>query len=178
LLAHSEDFTAEIWTCDPQLQSISGEVDPLGGQSATLLINTGQAPQTITQRIAAPGWFTYCFSIYLRASATCAIDIVQANATVEQRRNLVVTNEWARFASSGLLSTGDDGVRFGIEVPPGASLFVFGAQVESQPAAGPYKRTLNRSGVYPNSRFDQDFLWDTIEATGQHSTTLLVTSTY
>lgn len=177
LLAYSEDFTAEIWTCDPPLQTITGHVDPLGGESATLLINTGQAPQRIMQSIAGPGWFTYCFSIYLRASAACPVDVIRANATLESRRTVAVTKEWARFFSSGSLGGHDDGVRFGIELPPGASALIFGAQVEAQPAAGPYKRTLNRSGVYPNSRFDQDVLADTVEAAG-HSATLLVTSTY
>jgi hypothetical protein len=64
----------------------------------------------------------------------------------------------------------------GFSLPPGCSIYLFGAQLEAQPAAGGYKKTRDLAGIYPNSRFDQDRLTTTATGTNQFSTTIRIVS--
>ena len=45
----------------------------------------------------------------------------------------------------------------------------FGAQVEAQPAAGLYKKTIDLGGVYPSTRFSSDLLLFAATAPNQNS---------
>jgi hypothetical protein len=178
LLSWSEDFTAAAWTADPLLQIVAAISDPLGGTAAAQLTNAAQAPQQLTQSLAGPGWGQYCFSLYLRADSPSTVNLIRATASATSRQAVPVGSSWARVLTSGSLGGQDDGVHFGIELPAGASVLVFGPQVEAQPSAGPYKSKSQRSGVYTESRFDQDTLTQTADAVGQYSTTIQVTSSY
>jgi hypothetical protein len=178
LLAWSEDMTAAIWNVDPLLAVTPEGEGPFGGSRAIQILNSGQAAQSLTQAVAAPGWFHYCFSVYVRADTTCSINLVRRTASDEIREPKVVGSTWTRVTMSRAMANEDDGVTFGIELPAAAGVFAYGAQLEAQPAAGAYKPTLDRSGVYPRSRFDQDVLMQTATAAGQYSTTLRITAAY
>ena len=178
LLVWSEDLTAPAWSADPLLQVSTAVGDPMGGSSAAGLTNDGQAPQRLMQTVAGPSWFQYCFSVYLRSDAPVTVDLIRAGAGDEVRQTVSVVGTWARFHASGVLGSQDDGISFGIELAAGTSAFVFGAQVEAQPCAGAYKTKLDRSGVYPKSRFDQDTLVHTTDTSGQYSTTIRITASY
>lgn len=178
LLSWSEDLTAAAWIADPLLQISPGAADPFGRTSATLLMNGAQAPQQLTQGLAGPSWFEYCFCVYLRADGPCTVDLIRASAGQEARNTVAVSENWSRFSTSGALEGQDDSVRFGVELGPGTSVYAFGPQAEAQPCAGAYKPKLDRSGIYTKSRFDQDALVQTSETLGQYSTTIQITSTY
>ena len=178
LLSWSEDFTAAAWTTDPLLQVVPAIQDPFGGTGASQLTNNAQAPQQMTQSLAGPGWSHYCFSIYLRAGSPCTVNLIRGTASTTARQAVAVGGNWARALTSGSLGGQDDGVHFGIELPAGTQVFVFGPQVEAQPSPGAYKPKNERPGVYTKSRFDQDTLTQTADATGQYSTTIQVTSNY
>ena len=178
LLSWSEDFTAPPWDTDPLLAVSERIADPFGGSNASRLTNGGQTAQRLTQSLAAPPWFHYCFSIYLRSDAPCTAALIQSATAAEVATNIPVATSWRRALISSALDAHDDAIRFGLEIPVGTSLFAFGAQLEPQPAAGSYKKKLDRTGVYPNSRFDQDLLLQTTDNSGQHSTTLQIIASY
>jgi hypothetical protein len=71
--------------------------------------------------------------------------------------------------ASGRLSVQQDGLGFGLQLPPGAQVDAFGAQVEAQPAAGQYKKTIDLGGVYPSTRFSSDLLLITATAPDQNA---------
>lgn len=178
LLSWSEDFTAAVWNADPLLQISAGAPDPLGGTAATKLTNGGQTTQSVMQTIAGPSWFRYCVSVYFRADSPSTVSLVRTSTSNQQRQTIAVGQQWMRAFVSGSLGGQDDGVRFGIEVPAGTTVYAFGAQVEAQPSAGGYRTKTNRSGVYTKSRFDQDALAQVAETVGQFSTMVRITSSY
>ncbi len=178
LFSQSEDLTAAAWDADPLLQLSKNVTDPLGGTAAVQITNGAQAAQQLTQNIAGPGWFEYSFSIYLQSAAPCTVNLVRSSASGEARQPVAAGVAWTRFVLASSLSNQDDGIRFGLELPPGTTVSAFGGQVEAQPAAGLYKSKVGHSGVYVNSRFDQDALTQTANAPGQYSTTLQITSSY
>ncbi len=54
-------------------------------------------------------------------------------------------------------------------MPAGVQVDVFGAQVEAQPGAGLYKKTIDLGGVYSSTRFSSDLLFVTATAPNQNS---------
>ena len=67
-------------------------------------------------------------------------------------------------------------MRFGLSLAPGATVEIFGLQVEAQPGASNYKATAARGAVYPGARFDDDSLMLTTVAARQHATTIRIVS--
>jgi hypothetical protein len=74
------------------------------------------------------------------------------------------TPGWTRNSFAAQLESTGELVTFSIELPPSGSIELFGVQAEPQPAPGAYRKTAGQGGVYPNARFDQD--WLLMEATG------------
>ena len=62
-----------------------------------------------------------------------------------------------------------DSISFGIALDPGATVDIFGIQVEAQTAASLYKQTAETGGVYPNARFRDDALTITTVGPSRHS---------
>jgi hypothetical protein len=59
---------------------------------------------------------------------------------------------------SAATSDGADTSTFGVTIPAGAQVDLFGMQVAPQTGPSTYVQTLDRSGVYPATRFDSDSL--------------------
>jgi hypothetical protein len=169
LLSWSEDYSKAVWNAGPLLQFGSGIEDPLGGNSALRLTNTAQASQRLLQTISGPAWFQYCFSIYLRTATPQTVVLLQSAAGGQASRACATGSKWSRFVLSGSLGTTEESISFGIELPAGAQVDIYGMQVEAQPGAGKYKRTLDISGVHANCRFDVDSLTVSTEGPGRHS---------
>ena len=74
-----------------------------------------------------------------------------------------------RAVASGRLAIVQDGIGFGVQLPAGARIDAFGAQVEAQIAPSQYKKTIDRGGVYPKARFDSDSLALSTNAPNQNS---------
>jgi hypothetical protein len=169
LLMWSEDWMQTVWTADPLLQVAGGVQDPFGGNSAMRLTNTAQTVQQIIQSTNGPSSFVYCFSVYVRSSVPATIQLV-VTATGETALTAVATSaSWRRATASGSLSVQHDGISFGVQLPAGAQVDAFGAQVEAQPGAGLYKKTLDLAGVYSSTRFSSDLLAATATAPNQNS---------
>jgi hypothetical protein len=176
LLMWSEDYTKSVWTVDPLLQVTAGIADPFGGTGATQLTNTAQVAQSATQSIPAASWFQYCFSVYVRCDTPSTIELVFSAAGQELRSAIAVGVVWTRAAKTGSIPSTQDLISFRLELPAGARVSTFGAQVEPQLAPGHYKKSLDRAGVYSSTRFDSDSLAITTEAPNQHSCSVSLVS--
>ena len=158
LLMWSEDWTKSAWTADPLLQISTGAADPFNGNNALQIINTSQSWQRVFQTTNAPSWFQYCYSVYVRSEAPATLQFVLETTGQQLLTPILVGSTWSRAMSAATLATQADGVGFGLQLPAGVSIQAFGAQVEAQPTAGPYKKTIDRSGVYATTRFNSDSL--------------------
>jgi hypothetical protein len=169
LLMWSEDWTQAVWTADPLLQVSGGVQDPQGGGDAMQLTNTAQTTQQIVQNTNGPSSFVYCYSVYVRSNVPATIQLV-VTATGQTTLTAVTTSaSWMRVTASGGLSVQQNGVGFGVQLPAGTQVDAFGAQVEAQPGAGLYKKTIDLGGVYSSTRFSSDLLLITETAVNQSS---------
>jgi len=157
LLMWSEDWSRPAWSVDPLIEVTPGAQDPFGGTGALQITNTSQTAQRMFQTIGSASWFQYCFSVYLRSDVATSVRVV-ASAGLESRKSVIVDTNWTRVINPAKLSSNQDGIAFGLELPAGTRLDAFGPQVEAQPAAGYYKKTTDRGGVYGETRFDTDSL--------------------
>jgi len=169
LLLWSEDLSAAAWVRDPLLQTTAGTADPDGGSRAARIDNAGAAPQSIHQDIAAPAWFQYCFSFYVRSEVPTRFAVYRASGMTEASMTVEAGTGWSRIQHSGSLESSEETIAFGIRVEAGASLHVYGLQVEAQPGASTYRKTTSRSGVHATARFDDDALSITADGPGSHS---------
>ena len=172
LLMWSEDWTKPVWTADPLLQVISAIQDPLGANNAMQLTNTSQSVQRIMQTIAGASWFQYCFSVYLRSDVPAVVQVVTSASGYDALTAIPTGPAWIRAVASGNLAVVQDGIGFGLQLPAGVRAQSFGAQVEAQVAPGQYKKTIDRGGVYVNTRFDSDWLTVSTNAPNQNSGTV------
>ena len=156
LLGWSENFSKSVWVADPLIQASGAVADPLGGTAGWQLTNSGQASQRMTQTVAGPADFEYCFSAYLRGAGS--VNLLRYSVGASETRAFVLTSTWQRVATTGRLGAAGDIFQVGIALDAGASAQVFGPQLEAQPAAGPYRRSQGVSGVYSNVRFESDRL--------------------
>ncbi|MGD0498509.1 MAG: hypothetical protein ABSC23_08730 [Bryobacteraceae bacterium] len=167
LLAWSGQLGNSAWARGPALSVTGGIADPAGGALAWRLTNQGAAAQTISQTLAAPGAYVYCLSAYARAATAGTVTMfVGAN-----RADRTITTQWSRivFTASGNASAASIG--FGLEMPAGAVVDVFGIQAEAQAGASTYKSS-TASGVYENARLLDDELKVTSNDVNSHSCTV------
>jgi hypothetical protein len=169
LLSWSEDLSQTVWVKDPLIQLGSGVADPFGGAGAWTLTNSGQAAQQVSQTLAAPAAFEYAFSVYVKGAGT--IDLVRAG----HAQTFSLGDHWTRVVTAGT-SAAADSLQIAMKLDPGASAQVFGPQLEAQPAAGPYRRSLAQSGVYSKVRFDTQSLDVTAVGLDRNSSVLRIVS--
>jgi hypothetical protein len=169
LLMWSEDWTQAVWTADPLLQVTAGVSDPMGGSGAMQLTNTAQTTQQIVQNTGGPSSFRYCFSVYVRSTVPATIQLVVAATGQSSLIPITTRSSWLRVTTSASLLVQQDGISFGVQLPAGGQIDAFGAQVEAQPGAGLYKKTIDLGGVYPKARFSSDLLSFIATAPNQNS---------
>lgn len=177
LLSWSEDLSNAAWQKDAMLQVTAGIADPLGTSRAVRVTNTGQAAQRLTQQLAVPGWFQYCFSVEARSGGGSALTMIRATAGNSQAQTSSLSGAWTRIVSSGKFTNTDESIQFSIELAAGASVDLFGLQVEAQPGASAYKKTTERSGVYASARFLDDRLVVTAQGKDRMDAVIRVAST-
>jgi len=167
LLAWSGQLDDAVWATGPMLRLASGEADPAGGTLAWRLTNTGAGPQTITQTLASPGDYVYCFSVYACAQENTTVTALIGNGRMAQS----VTTGWNRIAFTGTGGAGAESVQFGLEIPAGATVDVYGPQAEPQEGASIY-RASTLGGVYADARLRDDELAITSTGVNRHSCTV------
>ena len=176
LLVWSEDWTQSAWTADPLMEVAAGILDPFGNSNAIQLTDTAQTTQQIVQTIMGPSNYGYCYSVYVRSNAPTTLQLV-ITATGQTVFVPVLANAtWTRVTAQSKLSVQQEEIGFGVQLPAGAQVSVFGAQVEAQPEAGLYKKTIDLGGVFVNTRFSSDLLTFAATAPNQNSCQLGLTS--
>jgi hypothetical protein len=155
LLAWSEDFAQSVWVADPLIEKTGGMADPLGGTAAWQMTNSGIASQQIGQQIEGPSGFEYCFSAHVQGSG--AIHLVRSGGGASSTSTFALTNSWQRISTAGSLSATGATFKVDVALDAGGTVQIFGPQLEAQPAAGPYRRSLGSSGVY-SVRFESNLL--------------------
>jgi hypothetical protein len=169
LLMWSEDWTQSAWSADPLLQVAGAAEDPFGESNAIQLTNQAQTTQRVMQTTSGSSSFQYCFSLSVRSDVPLTAQLVITASGQELVKTITTDTAWHRVSFAGALETTADNVSFGVQLAAGTRLDVFGAQAEAQPAAGHYKKTLDRGGVYTSTRFDSDALTRQSEGANQNS---------
>jgi hypothetical protein len=142
--------------------------DPVGSVSAFHVANPSGAPLRLRQTLAVPGGYYYSFSLWARGAQAGEISLLRGG---EWARRIVGTS-WNRLAFAANSGSTESTVAFGIEIEPGASIDLYGAQVEAQIGASAYKRTTSTGGVYPSTRFRDNALAVSMLGPGRHSCTI------
>jgi len=167
LLAWSGTPGEAAWVLDPQASVTTGIQDPAGGSGAWSLTNAGAAPQGISQTLAAPGGYTYCLSAYARSQAATTATMLLGSGQASR----VVQTEWSRIVFAGTGDAAAAEIRFGLQIPAGSVVEVYGMQAEPQAGASRYKASTT-GGVYQNARLSDDELAVTTTGVNRHSCTV------
>jgi len=174
LLRYSEDFLADVWEKDPQIEVTQAGAGPTGTGVANRLRNLGAAEQRIQQATGCPAGLPYCYSTYLRSSSGGEIALLVKVGADEVVTPVVVGSEWRRYVALHEPREGEEGVCFGLALGAGGEVEVAGTQVECQWAPSGYRKTLAESGVYAQARLDSDELAVTAEDVDSYTVTLWV----
>jgi len=169
LLRWSENLDSPVWIKSPLITVSHGFPDPMGGTAAASLKNNGLASQDLYQVITAPGWHHYAFSVYLRSASNQEIILYRESGGERQQESCTATPHWKRFVLAGAGTTESENVSFGLSLPAGANVEIYGLQAEAQPSPSQYRKTTSRCGVHTNARFDQDSLEITTKGPAQNS---------
>jgi hypothetical protein len=176
LLQWSEQLDDAVWERN-LLLGVTGSIgDPIGGAAASRLSNSGGAALSIEQTVNGPGWFHYGFSLQARSDQNTQLRLTRSTLTQTEASIFSVGPEWKPLLLSGSFGGTEESVRFGIEVGAGNWVDIYGVQVEAQPGASGYKKTLSRSGVYSRARFSNDSLSITADGPGRHSCRVRITA--
>jgi len=127
-------------------------------------VNAGSATQGLTQTLAVPGGYQYCLSAYVRSVAPASVYLRMGSQTAQRS----VGAGWSRIVLSATGDSQATSVPFGIAVDAGASVQVYGLQVEPQTGASVYKAT-TLGGVYANAHLGSDALAITATDVNRHS---------
>ncbi len=153
LLTSSADLTAASWIAPTGFTITSGIPDPLGGTNAFTLENTTAATQEISQTLAIPANFQYCFSTYIASSAVATCVLTRSGANASGSSICECGQGWSRILSSGALEDNSASFTVGISLAPGQSVSLFGPQLEPQFEPSRYRATYSNSGIYPNAHW-------------------------
>lgn len=167
LLAWSDDPTQVEWQKGSFLALTGGIADPLGGASGWTVSNSGAGAQRLSQTLNAPAVYLYCFSVYAQAAQTTTITLHLASLSAK----CVLGTGWKRFALTGTGDVEATSVSFGIEVPAGSAVNIYGPQAEPQASASVYKGSTT-GGIYDNAHFRDDTFTYTSTGVNRNSTTV------
>lgn len=166
LLSWSEALGAAVWAKDAGLTLTAGGADTLGGKGASRVTNTSGSAQNLTQTAAVPAWYRYCLSVWARGDSAGQVTLAVSAGTESQRQSFAVGPAWRRVALGAQLTTQQGATTFGVTIPGGLTVELFGFQAEPQAGASSYKATSAQGGVYTNASFLNDVLEMTSEAPG------------
>lgn len=169
LLAWSGDLSNAAWGKDPLVTVSGGITDAFGGTGAWRAVNSGSGQQCITQTLNVPGGYLYSFSVYARAGQETHLIL---NAGGHSGTYSVGTG-WTRLQLSRPGDASADSVTFAIGLAAGASLELFGPQVEAQGSPSAYQASTT-GGVYEHARLGGDALQSTSTDMNRHSATVTI----
>jgi hypothetical protein len=169
LLALSDQLDADDWQRDPFVTLTGNVSDPTGGAKAWHLSNTGDAGQQLSQTLQVSAAYLYCLSAYVRSSQATNVRM----SIGDDAAGRAAGSLWSRITFAGAAQAEEESIRFGLEVPAGVSLDVYGIQVEPQAGASVYKSS-TRSGVYLDAHLSADVFSVTSTDVNRHSCSLSI----
>lgn len=172
LFANSELMSAGSWTNGALISLTTGIGDPLGTMRATRVVNTGVAAEAVTQVLALPGDYRYCLSTWAKTVGGSSVTLEASTMGASASATFSLTTNWQRISIPVELGAATMSVTFGAQLAAGATVDLFGMQVEAQPAASDYKMTGEQGGVYANARFAGDSLTVRAESTDAYDSVI------
>jgi len=174
LLLQSEDFGDPAWDNSPLIQLTPGVSDPLGTTRATQVVNAGSGAGSVAQTLAVPGNFRYTLSAWAKTTGVSSVTLSATTSGSSATRSIALTSQWTRVSLEVALGLNTDSVVFGVVLDVGAIVDLFGMQVEAQPGASDYKKTIGSGGVYSTARFAEDDLTVTAKGTDEFDTVVRI----
>jgi len=167
LLSWSEQLSNPIWQKAAGISVADGQPDPGGGTGAVHLSSSGAG--AVSQELPIPASYRYAASVWAKTAASgVALRITDTGSgSVEVGFN--ASNSWKRYSVGYGLSSASQSMAFEIQMSSGASVEIYGPQLEAQLAPSTYKRTEQQAGVFAGARFDNDILSDTAIEVNRHS---------
>lgn len=172
LLAWSEKFSEAAWT-NNGVTVTEGIADPFGGTTASALSGAG----SLSQGLGMPASFRYAAGIWARGTQPGSTLELSDGAGQQSSVAFAADGVWRRYTLSTAWTGTAETVVFAVNTAGGAALEIYGAQLEAQPVASAYKKTLDRGGVHPAARFSSDVLGDRATAPGRHSSVIRISWT-
>lgn len=172
LLAWSDSLGEDVWVKSVALQVSGGVLDPKGGIAATSL--SDGSSWTVSQTVLAPASRAFVASAWLKSSSTEVVLKMSDGAGQSKQVAVAADDIWRMYELPWRLTSSADQVVVDVAGPGGASVTVYGLQVEPQIGRSSYKRTTEQSGIFTNAYFDQDSLIESLTAPNQNSGTLRI----
>jgi hypothetical protein len=176
LLADSEDLGAGAWTNGALIQLTTGIADPFGTSRATRVVNAGIAAEAVAQTLSVPGNFRYCLSVWARTVGGSSVTLTASTTGASSGLSFVLSGAWVRIVLPVALAQSTSAVTFGAQLDAGASVDLFGMQVEAQPGASDYKMTGASGGVFSGARFAGDGLTVTAQSVDVYDAVVRIVS--
>jgi|SRR5579872_1579392 len=176
LFTWSESLGQPSWQASPLLQLTTGIDDASGGQRATRIMNNSGADLTIQQAINGPGWFSYCFSVYVRSQSASTVSLFQQSGSAASSSVAGTSSSWSRASLGSRLQTTSGSLTAGVVIRAGQTIDLFGCQLEPQPAASTYKQTFSVGGVHTSAHFSDDTFEVTTSAPNRSRCTVGITA--
>jgi hypothetical protein len=158
LFADSELLSAGAWTNGALISLTAGIGDPLGTTRATRAVNAGVAVEAVGQTLIVPGNYQYCLSAWAKTIGGSNVTLSASTVGASSSRTFALSADWRRIALAVNLAQSTTSVTFDAQLAAGASVDLFGMQVEAQLAPSDYKMTGTNGGVYAGARFASDSL--------------------
>ncbi len=169
LLAWTEAYGESAWNGTDALQITYSQTDPTGSSRAIRIANLGSTEAVLSQRLRAPGAYHYCFSLYIRNATGSPGKMFMESGGRRHEVGLSAGHDWTRMTCGTNLESSSNQVVFGVQLPPGSALDLYGLQAEAQLLPSPYKRTFERCGLHPKARFLHDTLTTVAVGPNSHS---------
>ncbi|MDQ2843308.1 MAG: DUF2460 domain-containing protein [Acidobacteriota bacterium] len=170
MLVNSANLSGSEWLHSSMVQITGNSPDLNDGTSAFSLTNTGDASQDVTQMLAVPANYSYCFSAYALSAQPSTVGFVRQGSTTQQVDALPVGPNWNRIVSNGRLTDNGSTFTVAIRLAPGQQISIYGLQLEAQLAPSRYRPTLRQGGVYSNAHWGTDQLPVSADAPASFST--------
>lgn len=176
LFANSELLSAGSWVNGALITLTPGIGDPLGTTRATRVVNGGIAAESLAQTLNVPGNYQYTLSTWAKTTGGSSVTLAASTTGANTAVTFPLTANWQRISIPVALGQTTTSVTFGAELAAGATVDLFGMQVEAQLAASDYKMTGINGGVYANARLTADALTVTAESTDVYDLTVKIVS--
>lgn len=176
LFANSELLSAASWVNGALITLTPGIGDPLGTTRATRVVNGGIAAEPAAQALNIPGNYQYTLSTWAKTAGGSSVTLTASTTGASTAVTFPLPANWQRISIPVALGQATTSVTFGVELAAGATVDLFGMQVEAQPAASDYKMTGINGGVYASARFAEDTLTVTAESTDVYDATIRILS--